>query len=254
VISPAELRTQLAAMLPQYMVPGAYVVLNEFPLTTNGKLDRKALPAPAEGSRVLRQYVAPDGEVEQAIAQIWQQLLKVERVGRQDNFFELGGHSLLIVQMLERLRRVGLSTQVRRVFDSASLQELAGVVDQIHRAKDSEHCPVIVVGNKTDLTQHRRVSEVDGRQFAKSANALFIETSAKVRVNIDEAFAAIVREIRRQVQYNGYLTLAQKENGGVGGSNGAGGGAGGMGGGPMMGGGSAPSRNRSCCLIFVTAN
>ena len=80
---------------------------SSLPLTPNGKLDRRALPAPEQGAYVSRQYEAPQGEVEEILAGIWQELLRVERVGRQDNFFELGGHSLLIVQMMERLRRVG---------------------------------------------------------------------------------------------------------------------------------------------------
>ena len=93
------------------MVPSAFVVLERLPLTPNGKLDRRALPAPELDAYASRQYEAPQGEVEEILAGIWQELLRVERVGRQDNFFELGGHSLLIVQMMERLRRVGLSTE-----------------------------------------------------------------------------------------------------------------------------------------------
>src|SRR5262249_21111706 len=83
-----------------------------------------ALPAPELGAYSSRRYEAPRGEVEEILAGIWQSLLGVERVGREDNFFELGGHSLLIVQMLERLRRVGLSADVRAVFESTSLAAL----------------------------------------------------------------------------------------------------------------------------------
>ncbi|MDB6015101.1 MAG: amino acid adenylation protein, partial [Gammaproteobacteria bacterium] len=123
-----ELRAHLKAVLPEHMIPSAFVVLQSFPLTSNGKLDRRALPAPDSGDYVSRRYQAPEGEIEEILSGIWQSLLGVERVGRQDNFFELGGHSLLIVQMLERLRRVGLSTQVRRVFDCPTLTELAGAL------------------------------------------------------------------------------------------------------------------------------
>src|SRR3984893_17525934 len=107
------------------MVSSAFVMLERLPLTSDGKLDRRALPAPELGAYVSRQYEAPQGEVEEILAGIWQSLLHVERVGRHDNFFELGGHSLLIVQMLERLRCVGLSAQVRRIFESPSLADLA---------------------------------------------------------------------------------------------------------------------------------
>jgi amino acid adenylation domain-containing protein/thioester reductase-like protein len=123
-----ELRAHLKSALPEHMVPSAFVMLERMPLTPNGKLDRRALPAPELGAYISRGYEAPQGEVEEILAGIWQSLLRVERVGRQDNFFELGGHSLLIVQMMERLRRVGLSTELRRVFDSASLAELASAL------------------------------------------------------------------------------------------------------------------------------
>jgi amino acid adenylation domain-containing protein len=122
------LRTHLSGALPQYMVPSAFVMLESLPLTPNGKLDRKALPAPQPGAYPSRQYEAPWGEVEERLGGIWRELLRLERVGRHDNFFELGGHSLLIVQMLERLRRVGLSVRIRRVFDSPTLAELASAL------------------------------------------------------------------------------------------------------------------------------
>ena len=125
-LSAETLRTHLLPVLPDYMVPSAFVILERFPLTPNGKLDRRALPAPGLEAYVSREYEPPQGEVEEILAGIWQELLQVERVGRQDNFFALGGHSLLIVQMMERLRRVGLSAQIRRVFESSTLTDLAG--------------------------------------------------------------------------------------------------------------------------------
>jgi amino acid adenylation domain-containing protein len=128
VPSVEALRVHLKTTLPEYMVPGAFVMLERLPLSANGKLDRRALPAPDLGAYVSRQFEAPQGELEEILAGIWQGLLRVERVGRQDNFFELGGHSLLIVQMMEQLRRVGLSAEVRRVFESPTLADLAGAL------------------------------------------------------------------------------------------------------------------------------
>ncbi|WP_236712362.1 non-ribosomal peptide synthetase, partial [Pseudomonas sp. Root401] len=107
------LRAHLQALLPAYMVPVAYVHLEALPLTPNGKLDRKALPAPDLDALVTRGYEAPQGETETTLAQLWQDLLKVERVGRHDHFFELGGHSLLAVSLIERMRQAGLSADVR---------------------------------------------------------------------------------------------------------------------------------------------
>ena len=129
-LSVEELRDQLKGTLPEYMVPSAFVVLESLPLTANGKLDRRALPAPDQDSYARQEYEAPQGELEVALAGIWQELLRVERVGRQDNFFELGGHSLLVVQMIERLRRRGWSAQARAVFESVSLAGLASGLTQ----------------------------------------------------------------------------------------------------------------------------
>ena len=123
--SAEALRTQLGSVLPEYMVPSAFVMLERMPLSPNGKLERRALPAPEADAFVRREYVAPEGEVEEILAGIWQALLGAERVGRHDNFFELGGHSLLVVQMMERLRAVGLSAELRQAFESPTLAELA---------------------------------------------------------------------------------------------------------------------------------
>jgi len=133
--SAEELRAYLQGVLPNYMVPSVFVVLDEMPLTASGKLDRRSLPAPSPSSHVSQDHEAPRGEVEEALAGIWQELLKVQRVGRNDNFFELGGHSLLIVQMMERLRRVGLSQEVRQVFESPTLADLAA---EVARGKAAE--------------------------------------------------------------------------------------------------------------------
>ena len=105
------LRAHLGAALPAYMVPAAYVRVEQWPLTPNGKLDRRALPAPQGDAYAARAYEAPADETEQALAEIWAEVLRVERVGRWDNFFELGGHSLSAVQVISRVRQV-LEVQV----------------------------------------------------------------------------------------------------------------------------------------------
>jgi len=98
------LRTHLSARLPDYMAPAAYVRLRSLPLTVNGKLDRKALPVPGADAFASRHYEPPVGEVEIALAEMWVELLKLDRIGRRDNFFELGGHSLLAVRMIARVK------------------------------------------------------------------------------------------------------------------------------------------------------
>src|SRR6185437_8267376 len=109
--------------------PAAYVRLERLPLTPNGKLDRRALPAPGSGAYAVRGYEAPEGEIESAVAAIWADVLKVERVGRRDNFFALGGHSLLAVSLIERMRQRGMRVDVRAVFATPTLAELAATVE-----------------------------------------------------------------------------------------------------------------------------
>ncbi|CAA9306984.1 MAG: Polyketide synthase modules and related proteins, partial [uncultured Gemmatimonadetes bacterium] len=100
------LRAHLSTVLPEYMVPAAYVPLETLPLTPNGKIDRKALPAPDGQAYASREYEAPLGEAEEALAEIWSDVLKVERVSRWAHFFEQGGHSLLAVRVISRVRQV----------------------------------------------------------------------------------------------------------------------------------------------------
>ncbi|WP_369981519.1 amino acid adenylation domain-containing protein [Xanthomonas bundabergensis] len=128
-LSFAELRESLLRELPEYMVPAAFVTLASFPLTPNGKLDRKALPEPDQAAVASRPYEAPIGEAEQAIAAIWQELLGVERVGRHDHFFELGGHSLLAVRVVVRLKEaLQVEMDLRDVFVSPQLSTLAAIM------------------------------------------------------------------------------------------------------------------------------
>ncbi|KPA89805.1 amino acid adenylation enzyme/thioester reductase family protein [Pseudomonas asplenii] len=127
-VSPDLLRQHLQAQLPDHMVPAAYVRLESLPLTSNGKLDRKALPAPTQSSMVNRQYEAPIGDTETAIAAIWQELLDIDQVGRHDHFFELGGHSLVAVKLIEQMRQIGLSADVRVLFSQPTLAALAAAV------------------------------------------------------------------------------------------------------------------------------
>jgi amino acid adenylation domain-containing protein len=125
------LRRHLARGLPEYMLPAAYVILPALPLTANGKIDRRALPAPDQAARPARAYAAPEGPVEQALAALWQDLLGLERVGRHDHFFELGGHSLLAVQLVAHVRRsLGIEAAVRDLFVAPCLAEFAAALGQ----------------------------------------------------------------------------------------------------------------------------
>ncbi|WP_156933349.1 non-ribosomal peptide synthetase, partial [Xenorhabdus cabanillasii] len=124
-LEPAELRQQLAQHLAEYMLPSAFIVLEAFPLTPNGKLDRQALPAPDASAVVARGYAAPLGKMETTLAQIWQNLLGVEKVSRYDHFFELGGHSLLAIQMLNHMREQNMEVPLVVLLTHPILCDLA---------------------------------------------------------------------------------------------------------------------------------
>ena len=123
-----ELRRLARSRLPEYMVPTAWVTLDAFPLTPNRKVDRQALPAP-EGSGVVAsgaEYVAPSTPDEQALAGIWAEVLRLERIGVRDNFFDLGGHSLLAMQLFARIQKVfGKDLPLTTLFQAPTKRRLS---------------------------------------------------------------------------------------------------------------------------------
>ncbi|HET7461389.1 MAG TPA: amino acid adenylation domain-containing protein, partial [Longimicrobium sp.] len=120
------LRAHLSEQLPEYMVPAAFVRLERLPLNPNGKLDRAALPAPGADAFAARDHEAPLGETETALAEIWAELLGVERVGRRDDFFALGGHSLLAVRVVSRVRQaLGVEASISDLFVRPVLADFA---------------------------------------------------------------------------------------------------------------------------------
>ncbi|CDG85848.1 non-ribosomal peptide synthetase [Janthinobacterium agaricidamnosum] len=121
----AQLRLHLQAVLPQYMVPAAYVALPALPLTVNGKLDRAALPAPQQQAYQRQHHAAPEGAVEGALASLWQELIGVGQVGRDDNFFALGGHSLLAIRLVDRAARLGVPLALADLFEAPTIAGLA---------------------------------------------------------------------------------------------------------------------------------
>ena len=126
------LRQSLKAVLPDYMVPSVIMVLEALPLNANGKIDRKALPEPVFDTGET--YEAPEGELETQLAQLWADVLGVERVGRGSNFFELGGHSLLALTLVERMRAAGIRAQVRELFEQPVLSAFADAQAQTQAA------------------------------------------------------------------------------------------------------------------------
>ena len=133
--SVSELRNFSLSKLPEYMAPSAFVLLKALPLTPNGKIDRRALPAPDQTRPDLEAlYVAPSSPLEEKLAEIWRQLLGLEKVGVHDNFFELGGHSLLITQLLAHVRdtfKVDIS--LRSLFDLPTVGNIAEKIQKLQQ-------------------------------------------------------------------------------------------------------------------------
>ncbi|ESA33419.1 amino acid adenylation domain protein [Leptolyngbya sp. Heron Island J] len=149
--SPADLKTDLATKLPDYMVPAVVVPLRAFPLNANGKIDRQALPAPSRPSDV--EQAAASNVAEQTLVAIWQDLLRVENIGIHDNFFELGGDSILSIQVIARANQAGLQLTPRQLFEHQTIAGLAAVAGTATAAK-AEQGPISGVAPLTPI-QHR---------------------------------------------------------------------------------------------------
>ena len=124
-----ELRRFLGRVLPDAMIPSAFVFLAALPLTPSGKVDRRALPTLDQSRPNLKNtYVAPWTPLEEVVAEVWREVLKLERVGVEDNFFTLGGHSLHLVQILSRLRQIfSIELQLHSLIEAVSVEAQARV-------------------------------------------------------------------------------------------------------------------------------
>ena len=139
----SELRSFVSDKLPGYMVPSVFVELETLPLTTNGKVDRRALPAPDQCGGE-QGYATPRTPIEEMVAGIWMEVLGAPRVGVHDNFFELGGHSLLATQVVSRIRRLwALELPLKSVFEEGTVAGLARVIEKLGREKQGTGLPSI---------------------------------------------------------------------------------------------------------------
>ena len=138
-----QLRAALQQRLPEYMVPANFVMLQEMPLTANGKINRKALPAPPSDSHVHEElYISPRTDTERSLASIWTDILHVDRVGIQDNFFAMGGHSLLATRAVARIRDTfKMDVPVRAVFEAPTIAKLAGLIDNSRTSRKPSDAP-----------------------------------------------------------------------------------------------------------------
>jgi amino acid adenylation domain-containing protein len=156
-----ELRAWLQKQVPDFMVPSAFVFLDGLPMTPSGKVDRRALPAPGPSRPSVRStYVPPRTATEQALAEIWQELLGLERVGIDDNFFELGGHSLLATRLISRVRTLlHVDLPIRALFEAPTVARLAEVIPGCRDLPSTAPADVTVV--VTPQRQTEAAAEVD---------------------------------------------------------------------------------------------
>lgn len=140
-----ELKEHLQDSLPEYMVPSAYVLLDVLPLTSNGKVDRKALPAPEGEAYVQNEFVAPQSDLEILLCGIWRKLLKIESISIHDNFFELGGHSLLMLQLFKLIKdQIPMSITLGDLFQHSTIYTLAQKLEEPVRTDEPDKNPVLL--------------------------------------------------------------------------------------------------------------
>ena len=123
-----SLRMYLMERLPEYMVPAAFVFLDTLPLTSNGKVNREALPESDVSMQIANQYVAPRNTIEEILTQIWEKVLRLERVGIDDNFFVLGGDSILSIQVVGLAKERGLTLPMEQLYQCGTIRSLAQVL------------------------------------------------------------------------------------------------------------------------------
>ncbi len=199
--SVAELRSYLKEKLPEYMIPSVFISLDDLPLTPNGKIDRDALPPPdGERPQLDQGFVEPRAEIEELVAQVWRDVLKVEQVGVYDNFFELGGHSLLATRVVTRLRQnFDIDLPLRKLFELPCVAALAEHIAIVLQDKSRNKTPPIVPVSRDRLiplsfSQQRLwfLHQVDPSMTAYNIPAIFhIEGPFNVGA-LEEALNAIV--------------------------------------------------------------
>ena len=127
----AELRQFLKTKIPDYMVPSAFVFIDQFPLTPNGKIDRKVLPSPVEAPQQEKEYIEPKTETEKRLAAIWSEVLKIKQIGTDEDFFEIGGHSMVAVTLMVKIEKeLGTRLPLAVLFDHSNIHDMAKLLDQ----------------------------------------------------------------------------------------------------------------------------
>lgn len=202
-VNSKELRDFLREKLPEYMVPAAIVGMKEFPLTSSGKIDRRALPAPQQlRSDLETQFEAPRTPIEVVVTAIWSEILNVDPIGIHDNFFHLGGHSLLAVQVISRIR-AALQTELplSSFFESPTIAACAAKIEKRMRDQEGLQQPALVrASREEDLPvsfAQQRLWFLDQLEQGSSFYHISRAFRFSGRINVDALSAAINEIVRR---------------------------------------------------------
>jgi amino acid adenylation domain-containing protein/FkbM family methyltransferase len=210
VLTPVTLRKKLRERLPQYMVPAAFILMDKFPLTANGKIDRKALPAVShESTQHSHDFVIPRNETEQALAAIWSELLKVDNVGVNDDFFEMGGHSLLAMRAASRIKDVfAIDLPLAMFLHAPTIAALAGILRKENwRPSWSSLVALRSAGSRPPLflmhahggnvlEYHALAHLLDPEQPVYAFQARGLDGTVQKDVTVEKLAAAYVEELR----------------------------------------------------------
>lgn len=195
----AEIKAALRNRLPEYMVPSEIILLEQFPLTPNGKIDRRALPPPTKSRDEAAIHVEPRTPMEEMVAQIWAEFLGVQRPGREDDFFELGGHSLLAMRMLSRLRQIfNCELELRAIFQFPVLSDLAAHLESLtSQTQQNAVLPIVPLNRREPLplsTQQERLWFLD--RYGSSGVAYSLPAAIRLKGNLHkEALRLSLQEI-----------------------------------------------------------
>nr|WP_276540155.1 non-ribosomal peptide synthetase [Paenibacillus dendritiformis] len=197
-LTAGELRSALSQALPSYMVPSCFVQLEHMPLTSNGKIDRKALPAPDGSMQTGADYVAPRTALEAELAQIWQEVLGLSRIGVKDNFFDIGGHSLRATTLVAKLHKeMGIEMPLREVFQYPTIEQMAEVITgkehhaayrPIPIAEERSYYPVSSAQKRLYI-----LSQLEGGEFSYNMPGVLEMEGALDRERLEEAFRQLIR-------------------------------------------------------------
>ncbi|WP_236347737.1 non-ribosomal peptide synthetase, partial [Paenibacillus plantiphilus] len=194
-IAPSEIREYVSGKVPAYMVPSYFVALEKLPLTANGKIDRKALPEPKQGAAGVP-YEAPATAMEAGLAQLWEDILGVERIGASDNFFERGGHSLRAMTLLSRMHKEwNVQVPLKTIFESPTVRGLAQVIEglaenpyaAIEPVEDRAYYPVSPAQRRMLILQ-----QLEGAEVSYNMPGVLTMAGPLDRSRLETAFARLV--------------------------------------------------------------